>query len=130
MSVPPKGEELPKKGEELPSVRARQEQVREFTQAIADALKEEMARGASIKTIMAWTGAAERTVKGWLAGSNAPRAFQLECLFRSSEAVFERLMTRTGRTRVVSRQSLEALREQITGLTEAVEATLAEIQSL
>jgi hypothetical protein len=35
---------------------------------------EELARGASIKTIMAWAGAGERTVKEWLAGSNAPRA--------------------------------------------------------
>ena len=61
MSVPPKGEELPKKGEELPSARTRQEQAREFAQAIADALKEELARGASIKTIMGWTGAGERT---------------------------------------------------------------------
>jgi hypothetical protein len=35
---------------------------------------EELARGASIKTIMARAGAGERTVKEWLAGSNAPRA--------------------------------------------------------
>src|SRR5260370_37398915 len=92
MSVPPKGEELPKKGEELPSARTRQEQAREFAQAIADALKEELARGASIKTVMAWTGAGERTVKEWLAGSNAPRAFQVECLMRSSDLIYERLM--------------------------------------
>jgi hypothetical protein len=50
----------------------RQEQAQEFAQAIAGALKEELARGASIKTIMSWTGAGERTVKEWLAGSNAP----------------------------------------------------------
>jgi len=102
MSVPPKGEELPKKGEKLPSARTRQELAREFTQAIADALKEEMARGASIKTIMGWTGAGERTVKGWLAASYAPRAFQLECLFRSSEAVYERIAIRTGRVPIVN----------------------------
>jgi len=88
MSVPPKGEELPNKGGKLPSSRTRQKQSREFAKAISDALKEEVARGASIKTIMAWTGAGQRTVKEWLVGSNAPRAFQLECLFRSSEAVW------------------------------------------
>jgi len=125
MSVPPKGEELPKKGEELPLARTRQEQAREFAQVIADALKEELARGASIKTIMAWTGAGERTVKEWLAGSNAPRAFQLERLFRSSEAVYERVMIRTGRRPAVNRQSLEALREQLTGLAGAIDAALA-----
>ena len=125
MSVPPKGEELLKKGEELPSARTRQEQAREFAQALADALKEELARGASIKTIMGWTGAGERTVKGWLAGSTAPRAFKLESLFRSSEAVYERLMTRAGRDRVVNRQRLEAVRGHLTGLTGAIDAALA-----
>src|SRR5436190_18405205 len=114
MSVPPKGEELPKKGEKLPSARTPQKRAREFAQAIADALKEELARGASIKTIMAWTGAGERTVKEWLAGSNAPRAFQLESLFRSSQAVYERVMLRTGRKPVVNRQRLEAIRGQLT----------------
>ena len=125
MSVPPKGEELPKKGEELPSVRTRQEQAREFAQAIADALKEELARGASIKTVMAWTGAGERTVKEWLAGSNAPRAFQVECLMRASGLVYERLMARTGRRPVVNREGLEALRGQLTGLVGAIDIILA-----
>jgi hypothetical protein len=124
MSVPPKGEELPKKGEELPLARTRQEQAREFAQAIANALKEELARGASIKTIMAWTGAGERTVKEWLAGSNAPRAFQVECLMRSSDLVYERLIIRTGRKPVVNRAGLEALRAHLTGLVGAIDTAL------
>src|SRR5882672_3769017 len=102
------------------------EHARECAQAIADALKEELARGASIKTIMAWTGAGERTVKEWLAGSNAPRAFQLECLLRSSEAVYQRIMLRTGRQPVVTRPRLEADRGQVSGLAEALDAALAE----
>lgn len=125
MSVPPKGEELPKKGEKLPSTPTRKERAREFTQAIADALQEEMGRGASIKTIMAWTGAGERTVKGWLAGSYAPRAFQLECLLRSSETIYERIAIRTGRVPMVSRKRLEAVRGQLTGLAGAIDAVLA-----
>lgn len=125
MSVPPKGEELPKKGEELPSARTRQEQAREFAQALADALKEELARGASIKTVMAWTGAGERTVKGWLTGSNAPRGVHLDGLFRSSEAIYRLMMVRAGRRLVTDRQSLEALRGQIIGLADAIDAALA-----
>ena len=125
MSVPPKGEKLPKKGEKLPSSKTRQEQAQEFTQAIADALKEEMARGASIKTIMAWTGAGERTVKGWLAGSYAPRAFQLESLFRSSEAVYERMMNRSGRKVIVNRAELMAIKAQLTWLAGAIDAALS-----
>lgn len=124
MSVPPKGEKLPKKGEELPSARIRRERAREYAYAIAKALKEELTRGASIKTIMAWTGAGERTVKEWLAGSTAPRAFQVECLMRSSDLVYERLMVRTGRRPVVSRESLKALKEQVTRLVEEIDAAL------
>ena len=113
MSQPPKGEELPKKGGKLPAQRMRQEQAQEFTKAISDALKEELARGSSIKTIMSWTGAGERTVKEWLAGSNAPRAFQLESLFRSSETVYQSIMLRTGRQPIVTRDKLEAVKEQV-----------------
>lgn len=126
MSVPPKGEELPKKGGKLPAQRTRQKHAQEFTKAISDALKEELARGSSIKTIMSWTGAGERTVKEWLAGSNAPRAFQLESLFRSSEAVYQRIMLRTGRQPIVTRHKLEAVRGQLSGLAEALDAALAE----
>src|SRR5260370_3799904 len=124
MSVPPKGEELPKKGEELPSERTRQEHAREFAQAIADALKDELARGASIKTIMAWTGAGERTVKGWLTGSNAPRGMHLDGLFRSSEAFYGLMMVRAGRRPFVSREGLQALRGQLTDLADTINAAL------
>lgn len=126
MSVPPKGEELPKKGGKLPASRTRQEEAREFAKAVSDALKEELARGSSIKTIMSWTGAGERTVKEWLAGSNAPRAFQLESLFRSSEAVYRTIMLRTGRQPIVTRHNLETVRGQLSGLAEALDSALAE----
>jgi hypothetical protein len=126
MSVPPKGEELHKKGEELPLARTRQEHARDFAQAIAEALKEELARGVRIKTIMGWTGAGERTVKGWLAGSSGPSGEHLEGLFRWSEAVYERVMVRAGRRPSVNRRSLEALRGQITGLADAIDAALAD----
>jgi hypothetical protein len=79
----------------------------------------------SAARIMAWTGAGERTVKGWLAASHAPRAFQLECLFRSSEAVYERIVIRTGRQPVVNRERLEAVSGQLTGLAGAIDAALS-----
>ncbi len=125
MSVLPKGEELPKKGKELPSVRTRQELARDYAQGSASALEEDLACGASIKTIMAWTGAGERTVKDWLADSNGPSGLHLEGLLGSFEAVYERLMIRTGRMPIVNRQGLEVLRAQITGLAAAIDAALA-----
>ena len=122
MSFTLKGEELPKRGKELPSIAARHE----HALAIAAALREELAAGASIKTIMAWTGASERTVKGWLAGSCGPSGLHFEGLVRSSEAIYRRLMIRTGRSPVVSRKSLEVLRQEIRGGAGAIEAALTE----
>lgn len=122
MSFTLKGEELPKRGKELPSTAARHE----HALAIAAALREELAAGASIKTIMAWTGASERTVKGWLAGSCGPSGLHFEGLVRSSEAIYRRLMIRTGRSPVVSRKSLEVLRQEIRGVAGAIEAALTE----
>lgn len=124
MSVPPKGEKLPKKGEKLHSGRVGGEQTREFAQAVAKALKEELARGASIKTVMAWTGAGERTVKGWLTGSNVPRGIHLDGLFRASEAVYGLMMHRAGRRPVATRESLEVLRGQLAELVGTIDATL------
>ena len=124
MSVPLKGEKLPKRGNKLHSGRKGQEHAREFAQAVARALKEELARGASIKAIMAWTGASERTVKGWLAGSNAPRGIHLEGLLRSSEAIYRLMMQRAGRRPVVARAGLESLRDQLMGLVGAINTAL------
>lgn len=126
MSLPSTGEELPKKGKELPSERSHKELVRAYARAIGDALKEELARGASIKTIMAWTGAGERTVKGWLAGANGPSGPHLEGLLRSSEVVYRRVMLRTGRAPIVNRLGLEVLRGQAKELLGALDAALSQ----
>ena len=74
---------------------------------------------------VAWTGAGERTVKGWLAGSNGPSGMHPERLLRASEAVYECLTIRTGRRPIVNRQGLKALRGQIGGLAKVIDAALA-----
>jgi hypothetical protein len=125
MSQPPKGEELPKTGKELPSAGTRRERANDFARAVAEALKQELARGTPIKTIMSWTGAGERTVKGWLRGSNGPSGEHLECLLRSSEAVYTKVMLRTGRHLPVTRQSLAVLKMQLNSLSGAIDAALA-----
>lgn len=125
MSVPPKGEELPKTGKELHSAGTRRERANDFARAVAEALKQELSRGTSIKAIMAWTGAGERTVKGWLGGSNGPNGEHLECLLRFSEAVYIKVMIRTGRHLAVNRRSLEALRVKLNSLLNVVDDVLA-----
>ena len=43
--------------------------------------------GISTKTIMGWTSASERTVKGWAAGAYGPRGEHPVALMRSSDLV-------------------------------------------
>lgn len=126
MSVPAKGNGLPKKGKELPLGAKRQELARVYALAIGEALSEEVRRGASIKKVMSWTGASERTVKGWMAGSSAPSGEYLVGLLRSSDLILGRLLILADRGPITSRRDLEALRAQIRGLGEAIDAALAQ----
>ena len=124
MSVPAKGNGLPKMGKELPLGAKRQDLARRYALAIAEALNEEARRGASLKKVMSWTGASERTVKGWMAGTSAPSGEYLVGLLRSSDLIFERLLALAGRRPITSQRDLEALRTQILGLGEAIDAAL------
>ena len=126
MSVPPKGNGLHKKGRELPQRAKREELARRYALVVAEALKEELQRGASIKAVMNWTGASERTVKGWLAGSSGPSGEYLLVLLRSSDAIFQRVLVLADRgPAIVNGGSLMALRLQLDSLAAAIDATLA-----
>lgn len=124
MSVSAKGKTFPKSGKELPFETNRRQRAHKYARAIADVLQEELRRGASIKTIMNWTGAGERTVKVWLAGSSGPSGEHLIALLCSSEAIFERVLAMAGRRPIVNRSSLENLKAQIADLDEAIAAAL------
>lgn len=52
----------------------------------------------AIKTIERWTGASERTVKNWLAGSSGPSGEHLVALARNSDEVFEAFLILSGRS--------------------------------
>lgn len=67
-----------------------------------------------------------KACKGWLAGSCGPSSLHFEGLVRSSEAIYQRLMIRTGRGPVVSRKSLEVLRRETLRLAGAIEAAMTE----
>ncbi len=87
------------------------------------ALKEELARGASIKENMACKSVGKRTVKGWLTDLNVPRGIHFDGLFRALETVYGLMMPRAGRRPVVTRVSLEAVRGQLAALVKAIDAT-------
>src|SRR5580658_8541251 len=46
----------------------------------------------AVKTVMAWTGANERTAKNWLAGSNGPQGDHLMLLLSKSDTVLMALI--------------------------------------
>jgi hypothetical protein len=74
---------------------------------------------------MAWSGAGERTVKGWLAGSSGPSGEHLFSLLRRSEAVYARVMVQADRRPIVNKRSLEPLRTQMTDFAKAIDTALA-----
>ncbi|PTW61675.1 hypothetical protein C8N35_102390 [Breoghania corrubedonensis] len=79
---------FPKKGKELHDKQPMPDKDREFRQAVAAALKNELgATHQAVKTVMRWTGASERTVKHWFAGSYGPNGGHLVSIARHSDEV-------------------------------------------
>lgn len=79
---------FPKKGKKLHRNRPEPDKDDEFRQAVASALKSELGTShQAIKTVMRWTGASERTVKHWFAGSHGPSGHHLVAIARHSDEV-------------------------------------------
>lgn len=55
----------------------------------------------AIKTVVRWTGASERTVKYWFAGTSGPRGEHLVALAHHSDAVHEAFSRLAGRGQAV-----------------------------
>ncbi|WP_085938221.1 hypothetical protein [Enhydrobacter aerosaccus] len=95
----------------------------QYARLIADALRLEAkgSRGA-VKRIMKWTGASERTVKGWLAGDMGPRGEHLLGLLQSSDVVFEHVLLAVGRDLSASSPDVALLRRQMLDLSDQLRA--------
>jgi hypothetical protein len=106
---------LPKKGIVFPN----DQNLGTYATAIAYALRNELGTThQATKIVMGWTGAGERTVKNWLAGSSGPSGQYLVDLIRHSDRVLEVLLVLAGRQHVVATQRLFGMRDT---LAEAVE---------
>jgi N-acyl-D-aspartate/D-glutamate deacylase len=69
-----------------------------YPTVIAMALKREVGDSArSIKTLMRWTGAGERTVKNWLGAVRGPSGAHLIALVRHSATVYFAVLSLSGR---------------------------------
>ncbi len=75
----------------------------EFAAVIAETLRETFGgTRMSVKTVMAYTGAGERTVKNWFQGKNGPNGENLVELVRHSDEVLEAFLLMAGREDIMA----------------------------
>ena len=131
MSVPLKGNRLPKMGKELPMEAKQRRTQTGLATSIANSLNQEL-RGSrhAIKTAMRWTGAGERTVKGWLAGASEPSGEHLISLIRSFDQVFKCVLDLTDRNELIASKELVILQTHLRKIIVSIDAVLASIPEL
>jgi hypothetical protein len=94
----------------------------EFEQAIATALKSELgSTHQAIKTVMRWTGASERTVKHWFAGTHGPSGQHLIALARHSHAVLTYILVAANRPSLSLGSRLVRIRTMLLELVETID---------
>jgi hypothetical protein len=123
MSVPIKGKSLHDSGKELHPVPRRRRRGHGYSVAVSEALKIQV-NGSShaTKKLMRWTGASERTVKGWLSGTNGPCGEHLVELMEKSDQVWDSLR------RLTKRPSIEV--RHVVALKVSLEVALASIDAI
>src|SRR5262245_52159260 len=105
---------FPKKGKTFPEQDCNDLPGRPYAAVIADALRAELGdTHRSVKIIMRWTGANERTVKNWLVGASGPSGVHLVALVRHSDLVLEAFLRLAGRERTRAEQVLLSVCERL-----------------
>jgi hypothetical protein len=75
----------------------------------------------SVKTVMAYTGAGERTVKNWFEGKNGPNGENLVELVRHSDEVLEALLLMAGREDILAGKLLVDGRDKLIEMLEIID---------
>ncbi len=92
-----------------------------FATQIASALKRALGDSRSgAKTVAAWTGANEKTVKNWFSGTYGPSGEHLVALARHSDEVLGALLAMSGREDLMVAIKLVAAERAIAELLDAV----------
>ena len=105
---------FPKKGKILPSDAQTTADGVSYANEISLALRFELGGShRSVKTIMQWTTANERTIKNWLAGTSGPCGDHLVDLIRHSDAVFSAVLRLAGREQATAVVNLVDLRYRL-----------------
>lgn len=119
MSFPKKGKFFPR--ESRYNGEAGQPANGGFVEEISAALKRSLGDGrASVKTVAAWTGANEKTVKNWLSGTYGPSGAHLVALARHSDEVLFTFLAMAGREDLMVAIKLAVAEQAVEALLEAV----------
>ena len=109
-----KGTLLPNSGTLLPDGLQQHSGEVNYAAAVAAALHRELGNShGATKMVMRWTGASERTVKNWLAGTKGPSGAHLLVLARYSDAVLEGFLRLAGRKHALIEQDLSEARSKV-----------------
>ena len=111
---------LPKRGKTLHRGRRRHagpHGEQDFKRSIASALHGELgSTHRAVKTVMRWTGASERTVKHWFAGTHGPSAHHLIVLASHSDLVLTYFLSAARRPSLLIGTELLGVREKLLDL--------------
>jgi len=119
MSFPKKGKFFPKENGYIEEIGNRTNGC--FVEEIASALKRSLGDSrAGVKTVAAWTGANEKTVKNWFSGVYGPRGAHLIALARHSDEVLATFLAMAGQENLMVAIKLVAAEEAIAELLVAV----------
>jgi hypothetical protein len=111
------------KGKKLPFFDVEAQAPIGYARAIAEALRQEMnADDVSAKTIMRWTGASERAVKGWIGGKPGPSGEHLIALMAESDIVFLTVLRLARRDRSEHSPDLDTVRDYLRRALSALDA--------
>ena len=93
-----------------------------FVTEISDALHRAFGgSGKSIKTVMKYTGAGERTVKNWFEAKNGPNGENLIKLVHHSDEILEKLLLLAGRDDVLAGKLLVDARDKLVEMIEIID---------
>lgn len=112
--LPRKDGRSTKSGKKLPKEAPGAWHAPDYTATIARALRQGVGTGGGgAKQLERWTGASNRTVRGWLSGARGPSGEHLIILARQSDTVLEALLTLIFPSSESGAGSLDAVRRLI-----------------
>jgi hypothetical protein len=113
---------LPKTGNELHRPSNTDGKHVDFRDALAVTLKTELGTThQAIKTVMAWTGASERTSKHWFAGTHEPSASHLIALVHHSDEVLAAFLEAADRPGLRVQLQLVGMRAKLLDLVALID---------